>query len=158
MREFLDTNVAPTLARTRTDMMRAIFAVTRAQIEHDARGKTLVLDAIRRRRARNIGIERAFATFLRCARIPARFVEGVDLKLSTRHKRVFWTEVWTQDRWWPVSASAGWIGRLPTSWVAVARDGKRIVQVDAGAKASYAVQVRRIDAPAVKHPRRKPRE
>lgn len=155
VREFLETNVAPSLAGGGTDVMRAVYAATRSRIEHDARGKTLVLDVIRRRRARRIGIERAFATFLRCARVPARLVEGVDLKRKGRHKRVFWTEVWAHDRWWPVSASSGWIGRLPTTWVSIARDGRRVVELEGSAEASYVAQARPIDVPKPRGKQRK---
>ncbi len=140
VREFLETHAGPTAAVADADLMRVILAATRNAIEHRRNGKTLVLDVLRRRQAQRIGIERAFTTFLRCARIPARLVEGVNVKASTQRKRVFWTEVWAQNRWWPVSASEGWIGRLPASYVALARDGARVLHIE-GAAAEYQVHV-----------------
>ena len=56
--------------------------------------------------------------------------KGMNLNSTTRRKRVFWTEVWAQNRWWPVSASRGWVGREPYSYVAVTRDGQRVLAVD----------------------------
>jgi hypothetical protein len=145
VREFLETHVTPELRDTNGDLMRAIFNATRASIEHDPKGKTLVLDVVRSRRAQRIGIERAFTTFLRCARIPARLVEGIDLRKKTQRKRVFWTEVWAAGRWWPVSASDGWVGRLPTSHLALARDGARVLSTEGPIEASYHVETRSLD-------------
>jgi hypothetical protein len=47
--------------------------------------------------------------------------------------------VWADGEWWPVSASRGWIGDLPRSYVGLARDGDRVVVVDGPATASYVV-------------------
>jgi transglutaminase-like putative cysteine protease len=140
VREFLESQVAPELNAAGTAaLLETLLRVTRREIEHRRDGKSLALDVLRRRAGKRIGIERLFTTFLRCARVPARFVEGVNLKSSTRKKRVFWTEVWAEDRWWPVSASANRIGRLPRSYVALARDGTRVVQAE-GARVGYSVQ------------------
>lgn len=144
VREFLETHVAPLLDDGETNVMRAIYTATRQQIEHDAEGKTLVLDVVRRKQAQRIGIERAFTTFLRCAGIPARFVEGIRLSSSTRRKRVFWTEVWDGEGWWPVSASRGWLGRPPSGYVALSRDGVRVLEVEGEAESSYTVEARRL--------------
>jgi len=141
VREFLETHAGPAVATAGTDLMRVILAATRNAIEHRKDGKTLVLDVLRRRQAQRIGIERAFTTFLRCARIPARLVEGVNLNASTQRKRVFWTEVWAHNRWWPVSASEGWLGRMPASYLALARNGARVLTVEGGATASYQIQL-----------------
>jgi hypothetical protein len=130
VREFLETHVSPLLETDEApDLLRAIYTATRAEIQQADDGKTLVLDVVRRRRAQRLGIERAFTTFLRCAGVPARLIEGIDLRSSTRRKRVFWTEVWTGERWEAVSASRGWIGRLPPSYVALTRDGVRVLEI-----------------------------
>jgi Transglutaminase-like superfamily len=155
VRDFLETYVRPQVSDPHGDLLRPIFEVTRRQIERAKDGKTLVLDVIRRRRAQRLGIERTFTTFLRCARIPARFVEGIGLNRSTRRKSVYWTEVWAQGRWWPVSASEGWIGRRPASYVALTRDGKRAVRVENGAKVSYIVDTHRLDPTPKRIPHRK---
>jgi len=141
VRDFLETNVSPLLSSTgTTDLMRAIFQVTRERLAWDRAGKSLTLDVIRSGKGKRIGIERVFTTSLRCARIPARLVEGVNLNSTTPHKRVFWTEVWTQGRWYPVSASHGWVGREPKSYVALTRDGERVLTVEGPVQASYTVQ------------------
>lgn len=142
VRDFLDSHAAPLLARGTVDPMRAIYEVTRRQLARSPQGKSLALDVIRRGQGKRIGIERAFTTFLRCARIPARFVEGVRLTSKTHRKRVFWTEIWGADRWWPVSASEGWMGSRPASHLALARDGMRVVSVSGPAAASYTVRAR----------------
>lgn len=143
VRDFLETNAAPVLAAPGApDLLRVLHQVTRERLTWAGDGKTLTLDVIRSGRGKRIGIERVFTTFLRCAHIPARFVEGINLNSTTQRKRVFWTEVWGQNRWWPVSASSGWIGRLPRAYIALTRDGVRAVQIDAPVTASYAIQAR----------------
>lgn len=144
VREFLETHAAPLLDQGATDPLHAIFAVTRERLPHADDGRSLALDVIRRGRGKRIGIERAFTTFLRCARIPARFVEGVRLSSSTRKKRTFWTEAWSDGRWWPASASSGWIGTRPASVLALATDGTRVVSIEGKTTASYTVRARRI--------------
>ena len=148
VRAFLETNVSPLLgSASNIDLMRAIYQATREHLAWDAAGKTLTLDVLRSGKGKRIGIERVFTTLLRAARIPARLVEGVNLNSATRRKRVFWTEVWAQDRWWPVSASRGWIGREPKSYVAVTRDGQRVLTVEGPIQASYAVEAVPAEAP-----------
>jgi hypothetical protein len=143
VRDFLETNAAPILrAPGAPDLVRTLQQVTREHFTWATDGKTLTLDVIRSGRGKRIGIERVFTTFLRCAHVPARFVEGMNLASSTHRKRVFWTEVWGQNRWWPLSASSGWTGRLPRSYVALTRDGQRAVQVEGGVPFSYAVQAK----------------
>ncbi len=50
--------------------------------------------------------------------------------------------MWAQNRWWPVSASSGWIGRLPRAYVALTRDGQRALQIDGASESAYAIQAR----------------
>ena len=145
VREFLETTVGPKVRTRGANVFEAIFETTRQELAWRGNGRSIALDVIRRRQGKRIGIERAFVTFLRCARIPARFVEGVNLASSTRRKRVFWTEVWADGAWWPVSASRGWIGKLPRSYVGLARDGDRVVVVDGPATASYVVTAHPVD-------------
>jgi len=142
VRDFLETNVSPLLdAPGPHDLVRGIQQVTHDKLVWAKDGKSLTLDVIRSGRAKRIGIERAFTTFLRCARVPARLVEGLDMQSTTRRKRAFWTEVWSQNQWWPISASGGWSGRLPRGWIALARDGQRAVRTDKTATVTYSVQV-----------------
>jgi hypothetical protein len=149
VRDFLETNVTPRLGTAGNgDLMRAILQVTREKLILDKAGKSLTLDVIRSSKGKRIGIERAFTTFLRCARIPARMVEGVNLNSKTRRKRVFWTEVWAQDRWWPVSASQGWVGRAPKSFIALTRGGQRVLIVEGPVQATYSVQAVPVDSAA----------
>ncbi|MEO8605490.1 MAG: transglutaminase domain-containing protein [bacterium] len=141
VREFLETQVSPLLdAPGPHDLLRSIQQVTRDRLVWAKDGKSLTLDVIRSGRGKRIGIERAFTTFLRCARIPARFVEGIDLESKTRRKRAFWSEVWAQNRWWPISASSGWVGRPPRGWVALTRDGQRVLRTDGSATVTYSVE------------------
>jgi Transglutaminase-like superfamily len=149
VRDFLESNVSPLLGPPNSaDLMRAIFQVTRERLTWDRAGKSFTLDVIRSGKGKRLGIERAFTTFLRCARIPARLVEGVNLNSTTQRKRVFWTEVWALDRWWPVSATQGWVGREPKSYVALTRDGRRVVAVEGPIEAKYSVQAVPAPAPA----------
>jgi hypothetical protein len=139
VREFLEKHAGPAVRDGGRPIFEAILAATRGKLKWRRDGKSLTLDVVRRRRGKRIGIERAFVTFLRCARVPARFVEGIDLDSSTRHKRVFWSEVWAAGEWWPVSASRGLVGRLPASWVGLVRDGVRVLEIEEPATASYGV-------------------
>ena len=149
VRDFLETNVSPLLGTpSSADLMRSIFQVTRERLIWDRAGKSFTLDVIRSGKGKRLGIERAFTTFLRCARIPARLVEGVNLNSTTQRKRVFWTEVWGLDRWWPVSATQGWVGRQPKSYVALTRDGRRVLTVEGPIEAKYSVQATPAAMPA----------
>jgi len=149
VRDFLETYASPRLdAPGGADIVRTIQEVTREHLPHAADGKTLTLDVIRSGRGKRIGIERVFTTSLRCAGVPARFVEGLNLKSSTRRKRVFWTEAWANGIWWPISASAGWSGRLPRAYVALARDGRRVVTLEGNGTVTYAVEARPAQAGA----------
>jgi hypothetical protein len=143
VREFLETHAGPLLAAGERDVMRAIYNVTRSQLHYDKKGKSLALDVVRRGRGQRIGIERVFTTFLRCARIPARFIEGIKLDSRTKRKRVFWTEAWSDAQWWPVSASRGWIGKRPATFVALTYDGRRAVRIEGEGSVSYTVQAHR---------------
>lgn len=148
VRDFLETHVSPLLdAPGSPDLARSVLQVTRERLTLTPDGRSLTLDVLRSGRGKRIGIERAFTTFLRCAGVPARFVEGLDLTSTTRRKRVFWTEAWAQDAWWPISASAGWVGRQPRAWIALARDGQRVLRVDGPASVTYTVQAVSRQAP-----------
>lgn len=141
VRDFLETNVSPRVdSGGNDDLMRTILQVTRDRLLWDPAGRSLTLDVIRSGKGKRIGIERAFTTFLRCADIPARLVEGINLSSRTQRKRVFWTEVWADDRWWPVSASHGWVGREPKSYVALTRDGHRVLSLQGPVSVTYSVQ------------------
>jgi transglutaminase-like putative cysteine protease len=126
------------------DLLRPIFEQTRAALTWQSKGKTLPLEVIRRGGGQRLGIERAFVTFLRCARIPARLAEGIDLDSKTRQKRVFWTELWSGGRWWPVSASRGWFGRMPPSYVPLTLDGDPVLSTDPPRGAIHAVHATRL--------------
>lgn len=141
-RDFLATNVSPLLDTPGADIVQAILQASREHLDVASDGKTLALDVIRSGGGRRIGIERAFTTFLRAARIPARFVEGLNLDSATRRKRVFWTEVWDGREWWAVSASGNWIGRPPKGYIALTHNGQRMLVVHGKVTASYTVTVR----------------
>lgn len=143
VREFLEENVGPVLAEGNRGVMRAIYNVARRRLEHSSKGKSLPLDVLRRGYGQRIGLERLFTTFLRCARIPARFVEGVDLDSRTKRKRVFWTEVWAESEWWPVSLSRRWLGKRSADLVALTYDGRRAVRLEGDATVAYTVQAYR---------------
>lgn len=141
VREFLETHVAPRLQSGETDMLRAIHAAIRKELPYDKTGKSLPLDVLRRGHGLRIGRERVLTASLRSAGIPAHFVEGIDLSSSTRRKRRFWNEVWHDGRWYPVSVSGGWIGRLPDDYVALAVDGRRVVKSEGAGVVEYSVVV-----------------
>lgn len=139
VREFLEHNVAPQV-RANTELIAAIYNALRTHLERRRDGKSLALDVLRSGEGKRIGLERCFTTLLRCAHFPARFVEGIKLDSSTHRKRVFWTEVWSQGEWWPISASGGWKGHYPASYLAVARDGRRVVRLEGEGNVSYHVE------------------
>lgn len=145
VREFLEKYVAPTVTDAGGAIMRPIFEATRKELKWKKGGKSLTLDVIRSGGGQRIGIERAFTTFLRCARVPARFVEGIKLESMTRRKRVFWTEVWAKGTWFPVSASRGWIGRRPGGYVALAWNGDKAIKAKGASEVSYRVHVRSVE-------------
>jgi len=144
VREFLETHVTPRIREGETDMLRAIYAVTREQLPHNREGKSLPLDVLRRGFGLRIGLERVFTTCLRSAGIPARFVEGVNLESSTRRKRTFWTEVWVDGEWYAVSVSNGWMGRIPDAAVAIAFDGRRVMRSHGAGSVEYSIVARQV--------------
>ena len=142
VREFLEENVAPRLAGEDVDVLRAIYDVIREELPYDRKGKSLPLDVLRRGHGLRIGRERVFTACLRSAGIPARFVEGIALSSSTKRKRRFWNEVWAEGTWHPVSLSGGWRGKIPSDYVAVAADGRRVVRSLGAGVFTYHVVVR----------------
>lgn len=152
VREFLETHVAPRLQSGETDMLRAIHAAIRKELPYDKSGKSLPLDVLRRGHGLRIGRERVLTASLRCAGIPAHFVEGIDLSSSTRRKRRFWNEVWHDGRWYPASVSGGWIGRLPDDYLAIAVNGRRVVKSEGAGVVEYSVVVK----PAPARPEKTP--
>lgn len=144
VRDFLESHAGPRLRAARPDLVGAILEAIRAEIKHRRDGKSLALDVLRRRRGKRIGIERLFTTSLRCAGIPARFVEGVALDSNTRRKRAFWNLVYGAGAWWPVSASETWRLDQPLDVVALALDGTRVVEGGAGTQVTYSVQARKL--------------
>lgn len=154
VREFLETQVAPAVRRGE-ELLPTIFAATRKQIGRERDGASLALDVLRSGEGKRIGIERCFTTLLRCAHFPARFVEGAKLDSTTKRKRVFWTEVWSSGEWWPTSASGGWSGRRPPSYLAVTRDGRRVVKLEGEGAVSYVVQTEPLHLPPSTKTRRK---
>lgn len=139
VREFLETKVAPKVT-SKEEVLPTIYQVTRKRLTRNKDGKSLALDVIRSGEGKRIGIERCFTTFLRCARFPARFVEGLKLDSTTHRKRVFWTEAWSNGTWLPFSASGGWRGERPAAHLAVTRDGRRVVRLEGDAEIEYWVQ------------------
>ncbi len=142
VRDFLATNVSPLLDAPDPDLVRAIHRAVEEHLEIVPGGKTLGLDILRAGGGRRIGIERAFTTLLRAAGVPARFVEGLNLDSATRHKRVFWTEVWDGEGWGSISASGDWSGRPPKHYIVLTRNGRRVLTVEGGVTATYVVTVR----------------
>ncbi|HYD50156.1 MAG TPA: transglutaminase domain-containing protein [Terriglobales bacterium] len=147
VREFLETRVAPRID-SGDEVLPAIYAATRKHLDRKGAGASLALDVLRSGEGKRIGIERCFTTLLRCAQFPARFVEGAKLDSTTRQKRVFWTEVWADGDWWPVSASGGWRGRRPAAYLALARDGRRAVKLEGDGELSYIVHTESLTPPA----------
>lgn len=145
VREFLETHVAPRLRSTDgSDMLHAIHAAVRDELEYRPDGKSLPLDVLRRGDGMRIGLERVFTASLRSAGIPAHLVEGIDPMSSTRRKRRFWTEVWAEGVWYPVSASFGWVAKPPRRLIALTIDGQRVLRSLAAGTASYGIVAQRL--------------
>lgn len=147
VREFLETHVAPRLrSADASDMLHAIHAAVREELEYRSDGKSLALDVLRRGDGMRIGLERVFTASLRSAGIPAHLVEGMDPASSTKRKRRFWTEVWADGAWYPVSASFGWLAKPPRPLIALTFDGRRVLRSMAAGTANYGVVARRLPA------------
>lgn len=149
VREFLETHAAPRLrAGDGTDMLRAIYGSVRDELTYKPDGKSLALDVLRRGDGKRIGLERVFTASLRSAGIPAHLVEGIDPQSTTRRKRRFWTEVWAEGQWYPVSASYGWLAKPPRRQIALTFDGRRVLSSLGAGTATYGVVARRLKSPA----------
>jgi hypothetical protein len=56
---------------------------------------------------------------------------------------VFWTEVWRDSQWGPVSVSRGWLGKRSAKLVALTYDGRRAVRMQGDGTVTYTVQAHR---------------
>lgn len=107
--------------------IRTIFAFVMHEIEAgESAGDDAIL-TLAQRSGSEKGRERLLVTLLRGCGIPARLVQGLELRDGTARRRL-WTEAWVGGRWVPMSATAGFFERIPPDTLALRRDDGPIVE------------------------------
>jgi hypothetical protein len=89
---------------------------------HDAAG------ALERGVATPLGRARAMVALCRAAKIPARLVTGLEIKLGADVQPHRWVEVLSNSHWEPYDPENGFAHQLPRNFVPVRRDGAEIVR------------------------------
>jgi transglutaminase-like putative cysteine protease len=97
------------------DAVKAIYDFVVRSIAVEPAGAKGALEALRDRKAKESGVERAFCALLRAAGFAARPALGLDLALDHGDRTRRWTEVWLGSQWVPVSPSNRWYGMLRAS-------------------------------------------
>jgi len=98
--------------------VRSIFAFVTHEIgEGESAGDDAVL-TLMQREGSELGRERLLVTLLRGVGIPARLVQGLELRETTPRRRL-WTEAWIDGVWVPMSATAGFFAEVPAGMLAV---------------------------------------
>lgn len=106
-------------------------------------GSRTVLKAIRAGHARDLGLDRLLATFLRTSGVPARPVGGLDLGKDRGLRLTTWVEARTAAGWTPLSVPKGLRGTLPARYLKLYHGDRPFLVHDGVASASYRIQVTR---------------
>ena len=93
---------------------RSLYGFVRHEIRRGAGDDPLIV--LRNGEGSAEGRERLLATLLRAAGIPSRLARGLELSDGIARERV-WCEAWIGERWWPLSATQKFFGRLPADFV-----------------------------------------
>jgi len=125
IREKIVRFATPRLAAGETDAIRLAWDLTKTY-EHRPNGSKSVLKATRTGHAADRGLDRLFATFLRTSGVPARPVQGVDLRRKGR-RFTTWVEVKSGGRWVPMSVPRDHWGELPARYVKLTHGDRPLI-------------------------------
>jgi hypothetical protein len=117
VREKLIEFATPRLAAGEHDAVAIAWELTASGFERKPDGSRTVLKAIRTGHARDRGLDRLLATFLRTSGIPARPVGGLDLTKKSGSRLTGWVEAKTDGDWAPLSVPRNLMGELPARYL-----------------------------------------
>lgn len=124
--------------------VRSLYAFASHEIRFSPTGTDDPILSLSQREANAKGKEALLALLLENAGAWARVVEGLELVEGRPHPRV-WTEVWTGDNWFPMSASQDFFGSTPPRLLALSSSGEPLVETTGGivsmARSFRAIQV-----------------
>ncbi len=98
--------------------VRSLFAFVSHEINQSETASEDPVLALDQREANALGKERTLTALLRGAEMDARVARGLELGDGTPRERV-WTELWTGEAWFPMSAALGFFGELPPRFLAL---------------------------------------
>jgi hypothetical protein len=108
--------------------VRTVYAfVTHEVATARSAGNDAVL-VLEQREGSREGKERLLVTLLRAAAIPARNIRGLQLIEDAQPAERIWTEAWIADRWVPISASDGFFGEQPASFIVLGAGDRPLVE------------------------------
>ena len=105
-----------------------LYAFATHEIGLSPTGAEDPLPVLSQREANATGKEQLLVALLRGAEIHARVVLGLELGEGQPGERV-WTEVWTGQGWFPMSATRGFFGQLPPRFLATSWTGAPRIEV-----------------------------
>lgn len=110
---------------------RSIFAFVSHEIQLSATGADDPILALDQREGNARGKEALLVLLLEHAGAWARRVEGLELIEGRPRPRV-WTELWTGEGWFPMSASEDFFGSTPPRYLALASSGTPLLETSGG--------------------------
>lgn len=125
--------------------VRSLYAFASHEIRLSPTGAEDPILALSQREANAAGKEALLALLLERTGAWARVVTGLELVEGRPRPRV-WTEVWTGDGWFPMSASQDFFGDTPPRLLALSSGGAPLVEVTGGV-VSMAHSFRAIQVP-----------
>jgi hypothetical protein len=111
--------------------VRSLYAFASHEVRLSPTGADDPILALSQREANATGKEALLALLLERAGAWARVVEGIEL-LEGRPRPRVWTEVWTGDGWFPMSASQDFFGDTPPRVLALSSSGAPLVEATGG--------------------------
>ncbi len=143
VRERLAKYATPRLAAGETDVVAIAWDLVANGFERRPEGSRTVLKAIRTGHARDRGLDRLLATFLRTAGVPARPVGGLDLSRDRTTRHTTWVEAKTGGSWSPLSVPKGLRGDLPARYLKLYHGDRPFLVHDGFTETSFRIKVTR---------------
>lgn len=143
VRERLIRFASPRLAAGETDVVAIAWDLVATGFERRPEGSRTVLKAIRTGHARDRGLDRLLATFLRTSGVPARPVGGVDLGKNPRSRFASWVEAKTAGGWTPLSVPRNLRGELPARYLKLYHGDRPFLVHEGLAETSFRIKVTR---------------
>lgn len=108
--------------------VEAIYNYCHREIRYvETSGPTDAITALRLREASCNGKNRLMVALLRSRGIPARMVNGLILKRSSKRTTHAWTEAWVAGTWTPLCPTNGHFAKIPENYLELAKGDVAII-------------------------------